>query len=187
YYALLKWNPAARFSVSGGLHLISTVAGANQYTTRMFYGKIAYQKHLFDVSLSGSTYANNGSYNQAGFHAGITIPQLNRFYLHSDLYYLAGAAGNNMVYNQGVGFMPMKRLWLEVFSTEGKQQNFVDMNGVYIYNSGDYSTFKTGGTLFYYLNNHIRLFGNYSYDTKYYNNNQFYPQHSITGGIIWKL
>ena len=64
------------------------------------------------------------------------------------------------------------------------------MNGIYVHNSADYSTSRIGGSLFFYPNKHLTLFGNYTYDTRFisdYDMNVTYNQHSITGGIIWKL
>jgi len=195
YYILGTWNPSANVSVSGGFHYLNCKADSSLYHSNMFFGKIGYKKYLFDAALMASTFKNSAyRYNQVGVHLGLTLPELKSLYLQAEMYRLTSTMNGNWVYNQCIGFMPLRKCWFEVFATEGKQENYTDMNGIYIYNSDDYSTFKSGGTLFYYLNNHITIYTNYTYDVKHIfteemidMTNTLYNQHSITGGIIWKL
>ena len=81
-----------------------------------------------------------------------------------------------------------KKVWLEGNVTLGNLNNFADLNGLYIYNSLDPTTFRTGLSLYYYLNKQLTLYSNYTFSKKHiteYDVN--YNQHSITGGIIWKF
>ncbi|HET7732348.1 MAG TPA: hypothetical protein VFK73_00820, partial [Paludibacter sp.] len=81
-----------------------------------------------------------------------------------------------------------KKLGVEGNITWGNLNNFSDNNGLYIYNSLDPTTFRTGLTAYWYLLPKISLFGNYTYDTKLIEeSNTNYNQHSFSGGIIWKI
>ena len=81
-----------------------------------------------------------------------------------------------------------KTVWAEGIITLGDLLNYNDHNGLYVYNSIDPTTFRTGLTLFWYLGKNATLFGNYTYDTKQVNLTKTnYKQQSFSGGIIWKL
>ena len=79
---------------------------------------------------------------------------------------------------------------MEANVTFGNIKNYNDNNGLYVYNSLDATTFRTGLTLFWNLTNKITLFGNYSFDKKEISDNNTitnYNQQSFLGGIRWKL
>lgn len=191
YYALLNWTPLGNLNISGGFHSLSSKIDSVQYNANLLYGKISYKKLLFDGSVSYSGFYNSiDSYFQFGLHAGVCVPEIRGMYIESDFYHLKNSTSSNWVYSESIGLSPFKKSWFKLYSTQGNQLNFVDMNGIYVYNSVDYTKFNAGGTLYLYLTPHLTLFGNYSYDIKYiteYDLNVAYPVHSITGGLIWKL
>ena len=81
-----------------------------------------------------------------------------------------------------------RKLWLQGALTLGNLNNFVDNDGLYLYNSIDYTTFRAGASAYLYLNNHLTFFTNYTYDKKQTTETQYlYNQHSISGGLIWKI
>lgn len=190
YYALLSYNPTASLSLHGGYHYLIGKVDTTGFKANMFFGKAAYKKHIFDVSLSGSAYSDNADkYVQAGLHAGISVAKLKYLYAQTTIYRLNNSVSSNWVYSGSVGLMPLRKWWIEASATLGNQKNFVDLDGIYVHNSADYSTSRIGGSLFYYPNKHITLFSNYTYGTRFVSDydNETYNQHSITGGIIWKL
>lgn len=84
--------------------------------------------------------------------------------------------------------MLFDKIWTEASVNVGNLDNFVDLDGLYIYNSLDRSTFRSGLSTYWYINKHWTFYLNYTYDTKnivLYN--EFYTQQSITGGLLWKL
>jgi len=79
-------------------------------------------------------------------------------------------------------------LWLEGTVTVGNLKNYNDNNGMYLYNTLDPTIFRVGLSAFISLSKNITFVGNYTYDTKQIEfTNIKYNQHSISGGIIWKL
>ena len=187
YYALLSWNPLANLTLQSGYHFLGSTVDAVNYNAHMFYGKAAYRYHIFDGSVSASSYTNSTDiYNQIGIHLGATIPELKNLYLSAAVDTLFGTG---LVTTFSAGFAPVKSLWFSAYTTQGKQINYVNMNGIYVYNSSDYATSKMGASLFWYAKKHLTLYANYSYEEK--NITEYvtdpYYQHSITGGIIWKF
>jgi len=73
----------------------------------------------------------------------------------------------------------------------GNLKNYTEFNGLYVYNSGDVTTFRTGLTLYWYVRKKFILFGNYSFNRKEYQNTTGittnYNQHLFSSGIIWKI
>lgn len=81
-----------------------------------------------------------------------------------------------------------KKFWAEANVTFGNLNNYVSAEGLYLYNSYDQTTFRTGASMFWYVNKNLTLFSNYTYDKKLVVSDlSNYNQNSITGGIIWKL
>lgn len=191
YYALLSYNPTAAVSVHGGYHYLASTVDTADFRANMFFGKLAYKKHIFDGALIGSLYSDSADkYLQTGLHAGISLTPLKYLYAQTTIYRLSNSITSNWVYSGSVGLAPLRKWWIEASATLGNQKNFVDLNGIYVHNSADYSTSRVGGSLFFYPNKNLTLFGNYTYDTRFisdYDMNVTYNQHSITGGIIWKL
>jgi len=92
------------------------------------------------------------------------------------------------IFSQTVGTHVLKTVWAEAFVTLGNLKNYNDHKALYIYNSIDPTTFRSGLTLFWYLGKSVTLIGNYTYDTKEIELvNRKYQQYSFSGGIIWKL
>ena len=84
--------------------------------------------------------------------------------------------------------MLFNRLWTEAYVNLGNLNQFIDNNGLYFYNSLDPTTFRTGISGFWYVCKPLTIYLNYNYDTKkIFTDNLFYNQHSITGGLIWKI
>lgn len=95
---------------------------------------------------------------------------------------------NNFIYSQAIGFKVLNKTWLETLAAFGNQDDYLDADGLYVYNSIDPTKFKCGETVFYQLSAHALLDLNYIYENKtdvYRSVN--YNQNSVTLGIIWKF
>ncbi len=193
YFALLTYTLTPKTYLSGGYHLINTYVNSeseqNIYHGNLFFGKIQQNIHCYDLSLSTSVYNNEfGNVFQAGTQFGVVLPGKFYPYLKSSVYYMNDFGTGRMVFQQSAGAFVMKKLWAEANVTLGNQNNLTDANGLYFYNSYDPTIFRTGLSLFAYLNKNIILSTNYTYNKKEVTETLFqYNQHSITGGIIWKL
>lgn len=97
-------------------------------------------------------------------------------------------SNDHFIFNQAIGFKVIKNTWLESTITIGDQDDYLDADGLYIYNAIDKTTFKYGETLFYQLGAHSQLQLSYVYEKKddtYQSLN--YVQNSVTLGFLWKF
>ncbi len=89
---------------------------------------------------------------------------------------------------QVVGFKAMKNTWLEFNGTFGKFTNLVENDALYIFNAIDQNTIKTGATIYINPSQHIVLHGGYTFEQReIYKSSTLFNQHSITGGLTWKM
>jgi tetratricopeptide (TPR) repeat protein len=197
YFVLLGWNPAAKTNISIGYHYVGSkvVYGADtfNYPGNIFYGKITQQLNRFDLALSGASFKNEWlDSKQLGVHLGVNFAGNNNINLTSSYYRIVETGldysyGRN-VFKQTAGIMLFNRLWTEAYVNLGNLNQFIDNNGLYFYNSLDPTTFRTGISGFWYVCKPLTIYLNYNYDTKkIITDNLFYNQHSITGGLIWKI
>lgn len=202
YFGLMTFTPHSNISLQVGYHGIGSKIISDpdtlNYTGNLYLGKITYNKGRFDLGLSYSyldlKYATS---NQLGIQGGIGFSGTIPAYFKSSLYQLTESGidlnnetytYNRLVFQQTAGFMPFKRIWLEGFVTLGDMNNFADFNGLYVYNTADPTTFKTGSTVYLYPSSHWVFFLNYAFEQKsilLYNLQ--YQQNSFSGGIIWKI
>ncbi len=197
YFVLLGWNPAAKTNISIGYHYVSSkvVYGADtfNYPGNIFYGKITRQLNRFDLGLSGASFKNDWlDSKQLGVHLSVNFAGSNNINLTSSYYRIIETGldysyGRN-VYKQTAGIMLFNKLWTEAYINLGNLNQFIDNNGLYFYNSLDPTTFRTGISGFWYVCKPLTIYLNYNYDTKkIFMSNLLYNQHSITGGLIWKI
>jgi len=210
YFISGTFNLAAHWQLNAGYHYVNSLMtyhnnysytiGTKHYNSvtdssfhlpgHLVHAKVSYDYRRFKLGISGSLF---NYYNiitqQYGAHAGVTVPGKNYITLQSSVYAMTNSSGHDkVIYSQSIGALFFKRLWTEGFIKLGNLDYFAENDGLYIYNSLDPTTFRTGLSTFLKINNHITFFGNYTYDTKLIeDNNIHYNQHSLSGGIIWKL
>jgi hypothetical protein len=170
----------------------TTVIDSIFYPGHLFYSKLSFRKNRFDLALSGSILSYDSVLTQQyGIQAGVVLPGKLNMYLRSSLYGLISPYNHRLIFSQSVGVYLFNRFWAEGNITFGNLKNFSETNGLYIYNSDDETTFRTGLTLYWYVTKKMTLFGHYSNNRKeYVNTNNIttnYNQHSISTGIIWKI
>ncbi|HEY6914187.1 MAG TPA: hypothetical protein VI413_05875 [Paludibacter sp.] len=210
YFALLDWTVTTHISINIGYHYLGLnifnnatdtyqVSNNQQFRTvrsstqnmpgNLFCSKLSFSLNRFDFALTGSILSYDSILTQQyGVHAGVVLPGKLNFYLKSSLYGMLDPNINRLIFSQTAGALLFKKLGVEGNITWGNLNNFTDNNGLYIYNSLDPTTFRTGLTAYWYLLPKISLFGNYTYDTKLIEeNNTNYNQHSFSCGIIWKI
>lgn len=209
YFALAEYALTSHLSLALGYHYLNTavtdtvtyrvnnmrkktIIDTTNYPGHLFYSKLSYRKNRFDLSVSGSIFSYDNAYTQQyGIQAGVVLPGKLNIYLKSSLYGMLDPNTGRLIFSQSAGALLLKRLWAEGDITFGDLKNYAETNGMYIYNSNDVTTFRTGLSLFWYASKNITLFGNYSFNRKEYENSNksttSYNQHSISSGIIWKI
>lgn len=197
YFGLLNWNIKGNSNLSAAYHYVGTrvVQDPDTFFTpgHMFFLKAHHKFNRFDLSLTGAQFSNEWINSfQTGLHAGVGFAGTHNAYFKSSLYRIWETGldydYSRFVFRQTAGISPWKYLWTEASVTLGNLYHFIDDNGLYIYNSLDATTFRAGMSVFGFVSKNLTLYANYSYDEKYtYLWGNPYTQHSITGGIIWKI
>ena len=197
YFAMISWNPGAKTNLSLGYHYVGTrvdiYSNTYLYPGNIIYGKISHKLNRFDLSVSGANFNNDWiDTKQFGLQLGVGFSGENNIYLTSSFFKIYETSFNNTssrnIFKQTAGIMLFDRLWTEASINFGNLNHFIDNNGMYLYNSLDPSTFRTGLSVFGYVSKPLTLYINYTFDNKLIIiSQQQYNQHSITGGIIWKI
>ena len=194
YFILLSYNLLSRTTVRLGYHYLNAkveIPMYNYYDTlknNVFLGSITQKIGRFDLGVSSSFLTGDTLQTQTGVHLGFVLPGQLKPYLKSSVYSIKRNGINRLVYSQSAGFLATPKLWLEGDVTFGNLYNYVENNGLYVYNSLDATTFRAGATAFWYVLPKITLFANYSFNKKLITSSQTnYNQNSFSGGFIWKL
>ncbi len=194
YFLLLTYNLFNQTALRFGYHYLNTKVddAVNKYKDtikiNVFYGNLSQRIGRFDFGLSSSIFTSDTLQTQIGVHVGLLLPTKFKPYLKSTLYSINRNGISRMVYTQSVGILPTNKLWIEGKVSFGNLNNFIDNNGLYVYNSIDHTIFRSGFSAFWSLLPKLTVYTNYTFDKKLNNEPIYnYKQHSITGGIIWKI
>lgn len=206
YNLSASWNPCAKTNLNISYHYLGAEVDyfvenetyPYSYPAHAFYTHVAQQIKRYDLAISGALFDNKRiNSKQVGIRAGINFSG-NQLLNFTSSYYRIFENGLNHenqdykdnlgIFKQSVGMMFWNRVWTEGFVCLGNLNYFIDNNGLYVYNALDNTTFRSGLSAFYYLSSPLTLYFNYTFDQKStYISNQKYHQHSLTGGIIWKI
>lgn len=193
YFASLSFTALRKTIISLGYHYVNTRVNTEtdslKYIGNLWTGNINQTFGVFNFGLSGSVYNTEFSKTtQFGMQIGAILPGKLSPYIQSSVYNINESDDNRIVFSEKAGILITKKLWTEAYVTLGNLNNYVDLNGLYIYNALDQTTFRTGLSAYWYLNRHLTVYSNYTFDKKLVIETQYpYNQHSITGGIIWKI
>lgn len=114
------------------------------------------------------------------------LGNLNLYFLTTGIYRKSNESKMNV--KQVIGFKLLKNTWLELNGTFGKFNNLFENDALYVYNSVDPNLIKAGSTLYFTLTPHLLVQMGYSFEQReVYKKTTLFNQHSITGGISWKM
>lgn len=193
YFASLNYTVFSGANLNVAYHYVGLKYSASTDTLNiagnLLFAKLSQNWRRFDFSLSQSAFKNDyNNTSQSGVQIGYSLPTKFRIYVKSSLYLMNESDSTRLIFNQTAGAMIGKRCWLQGSLTLGNLNNFADNDGLYLYNSIDYTTFRVGGSAFFYWGRHLTLFTNYTFDKKQTIETLYqYNQHSISGGLIWKI
>jgi hypothetical protein len=189
YFAKLSYALNNRIVLIGAYHYLYTNYDNNIYHSNVFLAGVNYAGTYFnaqgDVNIGHIIKDHVTQYNaKLGLYP---LGNLNLYFISRGSY-LRQNSVDVMIFNQIAGFKAIKNVWLESSATFGKLSNYIDADGLYIYNAFDDSKLKLGETLYYQINIHAMLNFSYTYEKKQNTLQALnYNQHSITAGILWKF
>ncbi len=193
YYLAATYTLFNRTRLMAAYHFVGTKFNTETDSLNipgnLWFAKLSHSFSRFDLALSQSFFSNEYiETHQTGLQLGYSIPSKHKIYLSSSIYRLTEFDNARYVFDQTIGALFANRIWLQGGVTLGNLYNFNSNNALYLYNSMDQTTFRTHANLFYYWGKHLILYSNYGFDKKQtFETLYVYNQHSITGGIIWKL
>jgi hypothetical protein len=189
YFALFNWSVNSHISIKVAYHYLNTNVDKVRNPGNLLFASFSTKLHRFSFGVDGSLLNDDiGNCKQLGLRAGVMLPGKSNVYFNSSLCGMIEMGGCRTIFSQYAGVRLTKMVWTEGNVTLGNLKNYNDYNALYVYNSDDPTTFRTGLTLFWYIGKSLTLFGNYMYDIKKIEDTQSnYNQYSFSGGIIWKL
>ena len=193
YYALFGFSLTDKTALSVGYHYVDTNIDSAGYVlkipAKVLFANLKMYINRFDLAFSSSVFSNEFvETTQIGAQIGVSFSGKYHPYLRTSIYKLNEYDTNRIVLSEMAGIMLFKNVWIEGTLTIGNLNNYVDANGLYLYNSFDQTVFRTGMSAYLYATKKIIFFTNYTYDNKLIiNTSTNYNQNSITGGIIWNL
>lgn len=190
YYALLKYFVSNHLLLKTAYHYINSTSDSFTGIGNFAYLAVSQDVNRFSFEANGSVLSfGQGLTYQAGIQSGFLFPGKSNFYLSGTFSGLFRQDTGRFIYNQKAGLKVLNKISIEGNLTFGRMTNYNDYNGLYVYNSYDPITFRSGATMFFYLSSKITLWANYSFERKeYFENSSFhYNQFSYLGGVKWKL
>ncbi|MBC8052787.1 MAG: hypothetical protein H7Y13_06955 [Sphingobacteriaceae bacterium] len=189
YYGKLSYALSARWSAWAGYHYLNTNFLAQRYHSNIGLGGLKISGNYLDVQADASIGNLTGlithQYNAmlTYFPLGnLNLYGITRISLHSD------SVATETIISQVAGFKLSKKIWFEASGSFGRLNNFLEVDGLYVYNSIDPSTSKLGTSLLYQLGRRSLLQLNYTQEKKQnITQNTNFNQHSLTTSISWKF
>ncbi|MEI6679539.1 MAG: hypothetical protein WCL21_13075 [Mariniphaga sp.] len=189
YFALLSWTATPKIGLDVAYHFMNTKNAGVTYPGNLAFASLSVRQDRFSFGINASALNDpTDNYMQFGGLAGVTLPGKYSINLKSSLNGMVSSTNSRIIFSQVVGAHIAKNLWAEGNVTLGNLKNYNDHSALYVYNSIDPTTFRSGLTLFWQLDKKLTIFGNYTYEKKQIEiTNTNYKQNSFSGGIIWKL
>ncbi|MFD2144727.1 hypothetical protein [Mucilaginibacter antarcticus] len=189
YYGRLTYSLNANLQLAGVYHYLKSNFLNSSYNNHI--GSLGLRYNGTHIALQGDVNTGTmigGRLNQ--YSASLTFyPAGNlNIYTFSRGSYLDQNGNGTGIFAQSVGYKLTNTLWAETAATFGNLNNYIDVDGLYIYNAIDPTKLKLGQTFFYRLGKHAQLQLNYTYEQKEDNIHSLtYNQHALTTGLLWKF
>ncbi len=188
YYNRTTINLNSKWQMKLAYHFLNTPFNNYAYNNHIGLLGFQYFGHYFDVKadaiFSKLTDSSRQQYNvQLALYP---LGNLN-FYTFSTGS-LRSTNSGSFNYKQVIGFKLLKQTWGELNGTFGRFSNLIENEGMYVYNAIDINKIKVGGTLYISLSPHILAQVGYTFEQReLYQTSSSFNQHSITGGLSWKM
>ncbi|MBD1391551.1 tetratricopeptide repeat protein [Mucilaginibacter glaciei] len=189
YFGKLSFALFNDLTLIGGYHYLNTKYLGNTYHSNVGIGGILYNGKGFDLQADVNV-GNIIDEHLSQYNTKLSIyplGNLNLYFVERGSWMDRGST-DNFVFHQTIGYKVSNKLWMESFATFGDLNNYIEADGLYIYNAVDNSKLKLGQTFFYQLNSHVQLQFNFIYERKEEALRAVnYNQHSLTAGLLWKF
>lgn len=188
---------------NGNVNNIDIASSASTIDERLFFLGLSKESGAFSSEFA-AYFSNFNNNTQSQFDLSIRYYPLGNLNLYTNsIFSLYNDKGgyenrNGMVFNQKIGFMVSKYLWMEAFTSLGEMNNFVVNRGTGIFNGLEMVKNYSGVNIIIpFIKSGAKIFITYSF---YKNESLFtdtnaqkvinpinFNTHSITGGVQWNF
>jgi len=189
YYGKLSFAISNNLSLLGAYHYLNTNYQTLIYNSNIVVGGLKYNGNYFDLQ-GDVAFGGIIDHNVSQINGTLSLYPLGNLNLYtiSRLSSLNQNSASQTIFSQTVGFKAIKNIWLETSATFGNLDNYIDADGLYIYNAVDASKLRLGETLFFVVGKHAQLQLNYTFERKQDDLHTIsYQQHAIAAGLLWKF
>ncbi|MFZ4752625.1 MAG: hypothetical protein ACOYLG_04715 [Chitinophagaceae bacterium] len=184
FYGKIQYSISGNTSLLGGYHYLHTPFNNYSYNNYITFLGFEYRRPYYRIKgVYHYGKLSDSVYNQMDLNLSIYPLGNPTFYTISKASY-----GNDFIFTQIAGFRLRPKFWLEANTTLGHYDTWLDRDNLYVYNDIDSKKFSIGFSSYIEFLKHYILSLNYTLTQKqlFYTSTGF-NQHSITGGIQWKL
>jgi tetratricopeptide (TPR) repeat protein len=193
YFLKLSYPLMDKLTLIGGWHYA--------HATYSTYSTDVYNNHLFVIglnyaepyfSLQGNVELGHVLEDKVTQYDGrLVVNPLGNYnlYLVTGASYLLSGTTRNMIFSEMAGFKVVQRFWLETSATFGNLNDYIENDGLYIYDALDVTKLKLAETAYFQLNKRLMLDVSYTYEKKYDDDvhKAYYSQHSIAVALSWRF
>jgi hypothetical protein len=188
YYNKLTVNLNRKWQLKGAYHYLRTPFNNYVYNNHLGLFGIKYNSNYIDLQadvILGTV--TDSAFQQYNFTAGYyPFGNLNLYGFSTVT--IKPVTQNAFIFKQVIGAKLLNNIWLEGHATVGKFRNLAENDALYLYNAIDPDTFKGGITTYLSLSKKCIAQLGYTFEQReLYKKTNTFNQHSITGGISWKL
>lgn len=187
YYNRIHINLDRHWQLKAAWHYLHTPFNNFKYNNNLLLAGVKYYSNYFDLqadAIAGKL--TDTSFQQYNLQLGL-YPMGNMKLYSFSTAMLRPQQGSAFNFKQVVGFQVAPAVWLEGNITAGRFHNLAENDALYVYHSIDPNTSKAGITSYILLKHFLVQLG-YTFEKReLYSTATTFNQHSITGGIIWKL
>ncbi len=190
YYNKTLINVSNKVQLKAIYHFLNTPFNNFVYSNHVGGLGLTYFNHYYDISADANiAKLTDSTYYQYNVKLGLyPLGNLNFYSFSTGILRTNSNTGTAFNIKQVIGFKLMKKTWVEVNGTFGEFNNLLENDALYVYNAIDKNTFKAGGTLYVTPTSNLVLTAGYTYEKReLYKTLLPFNQHSITGGLSWKL
>lgn len=187
YYNRIQVNLDRHWQLKAAWHYLRTPFNNFKYNNNLLLAGIKYYGSYFDLQADAITgKLTDTSFQQYNLQLGLYPLGNMKLYSFSTAM-LRPKQGTAFNFKQVVGAQVAPAVWLEGNITAGRFHNLAENDALYVYHAIDPNTAKAGITS-YIMVKHLQFQLGYTFEKReLYNTTTTFNQHSITGGIIWKL
>lgn len=190
YYGLIKYALFPHWNVKAAYHFIYSDFSSSITYSSLVYAGLSAGFDMLTLSMDASAF-HNGLFitKQGGLKAGLSVPGKKNLSLTSGITVLNQQDTSSLIYSMRAGIKLNNKIHMTADVAYGYQNYYNDFDAMYVYNSIDPGTFRTGLTTYFLTKERIAFWINIGFERNEYfeNKNYNYNQISFLGGVQWRL